>query len=97
MNIEPVPQIVIDNFLSGVPCSIGPFRCDQSHLYWQNKMIAFRKNGECFRVDNLPIHNKPPKQSIPKKIHRFLVGFSWPFIAFWIAATTTYLIIINIF
>jgi hypothetical protein len=38
-----------------------------------------------------------PKQSILKQIHRFLVGFSWPFIAFWIAATTGYLIIINIF
>ena len=51
MDIELVPQIVIDNFLSGVPCAIGPFRCDQSHLYWQNKMIAFRKNGQVFKMD----------------------------------------------
>jgi len=40
---------------------------------------------------------KSAVKSAVKSIHRFLVGFSWPFIAFWIAATTTYLIIINIF
>ena len=93
MNIEPVPQIVIDNFLSGVPCAIGPFRCDQRHLYWQNKMIAFRKNGQVFKMDQ-PTATPPPKEPL---FDRFIALFTWPFIAFWIAATTTYLIFINIF
>ena len=91
MNIEALPITVINNFMRGDSCAIGQFRTDGEYLYLNNEAIAYRdKFGECFRIDQ-PTATPPPKQSILKKIHRFLVGFSWPFIAFWIAATTSYL------
>jgi len=79
MNIEPVPQIVIDNFLSGVPCAIGPFRCDQSHLYWQNKMIAFRKNGQVFKMDQ-PTATPPPKEPFFKSAFFQALAITLPII-----------------
>ena len=97
MNIKQLPITVIDAFMRGDCAAIGPVRTDGEYLYLNNDAIAYRDQlGDVFRIDQ-PTATPPPKQSIPKKIHRFLVGFSWPFIAFWIAATTTYLIIINIF
>ena len=102
MTIEPlkkqfVPDKVITAFLKGDRFALGPFRTDGEYLYLNNAAIAYRASfGEWFRIDQ-PIATPPPKQSILKSIHRFLVGFSWPFIAFWIAATTSYLIFHNIF
>ena len=97
MNIEPLPISVINNFMRGDRCAIGPFRTDGEYLYLNNDAIAYRDQfGDVFRIDK-PTATPTPTEPIFKQVQRFLVGFSWPFIAFWIAATTTYLIIINIF
>ena len=97
MKIQALPITVINNFMRGDSCAIGQFRTDGEYLYLNNEAIAYRDQfGECFRIDQ-PTATPPPEQSILKKIHRFLVGFSWPFIAFWIAATTSYLIFHNLF
>jgi hypothetical protein len=97
MNIEQLPITVIDTFMRGDSAAIGPFRTDGEYLYLNNDAIAYRDQfGDVFRIDK-PTATPTPKEPIFKQVHRFLVGFSWPFLAFWIAATTTYLIIINIF
>ena len=96
MNIEPLPITVINNFMRGDRCSIGPFRTDGEYLYLNNDAIAYRDQfGDVFRIDQ-PTATPTPKEPISKKVHSFIVGTSWRFLAFWISATTIYLIIINI-
>ena len=52
MNIEPLPISVINNFMRGDRCAIGPFRTDGEYLYLNNEAIAYRDQfGECFRID----------------------------------------------
>ena len=71
MTIQHLPMPVIDNFLNGDPCAIGPFRSDGEYLYLDNNAIAYRdKSGKVFRMQQ-PTATPPPKRSILKKIHRF--------------------------
>ena len=51
MTIQHLPMPVIDNFLNGDPCAIGPFRSDGEYLYLNNDAIAYRdKSGKVFRM-----------------------------------------------
>ena len=51
MTIQHLPMPVIDNFLNGDPCAIGPFRSDGKYLYLDNNAIAYRdKSGKVFRM-----------------------------------------------
>ena len=51
MTIQHLPMPVIDNFLNGDPCAIGPFRSDGKYLYLDNDAIAYRdKSGKVFRM-----------------------------------------------
>jgi len=94
MTIQHLPMPVIDNFLNGDPCAIGPFRSDGEYLYLNNDAIAYRdKSGKVFRMQQ-PSATPPPKKPF---FNRFISIFTWPFIASWFAVTIIFLLITNIF